>query len=201
MWKIFEKIKKKVWCISGTISKFNNYYKNMLETDKKLEIKAKAEKLLNKSLSQIAKENNIKVLNWDLSGIWDTPLSWAIVKNNEWWYNLYINISESEKRRRFTFAHELWHFFLHKDILDTQNLIYDEVNEYLYRGTEYDCVPPERRKMEEEANEFAWCLLMPEEKFLELYKEFTIPQLSNIFNVSEKAISVRAYNLTGIYNG
>jgi len=167
-----------------------------LTKERILEIKRITENLVSKSLSQIAKEKNISVIYWDLSNVswW---LSWAITKGWDWSYSIYINSLEPEKRQRFTLAHELWHFYLHKDKLDSDEVIADKKwQSYLYRLEEYNNLNDEQIQMEMEANEFAWSLLMPEEKFLELKWKFTIPQLSQIFNVSETAIWVRLYNLT-----
>lgn len=172
----------------------------MLTNEKINEIKQiiRDNNLTKKSLWQIAEENNITIKIWDLDNIKDKiSLSWAIIKDWENNYTIYVNENDIEFRQRFTIAHELWHYFLHKEELDNLSIISDKKeSQYLYRDSDFDCVPDEIKWMEEEANEFAWNLLMPEEKFLELYKEYTIPQLSQIFSVSERAISTRFYYLS-----
>lgn len=177
----------------------------MLSLERINEIKKiiKDNNLINKSLMQIAEENNIIIKNWKLDNLTDdnVSLSGAIFKAEENKYAIFINENDSEYRQRFTIAHELWHFFLHKDILDKVDTIIDrKESQYLYRNTDFEEINEETRWMEEEANEFAWNLLMPEEKFLELYKKYTIPQLSQIFSVSERAISTRFYYLSKRYD-
>lgn len=156
--------------------------------------------LLNKSLKEISEGENIRVVIWNLSHIWD--ISWAIVKINDktdkYNYAIYINSQTSEKRQRFTFAHELGHYFLHKEILDEKSLITDEKldSTYLFRSDIFDCIPQEERKMEEEANEFAGNLLMPEEKVKEAWeKTKNLKILASIFDVSISAMSYRVFKL------
>ncbi len=165
----------------------------MLTKERIQEIKDITKNLHNKSLNEIARENNIDVIFWDLSNIGN--ISWAILKKDNK-FNIYINSNHSTKRQRFTFAHELWHYFLHQDIIEKNSLLVDEDKKYLFRWL-YDDIPEDMKIIEEEANEFAWNLLMPEEKFIELFKEtwWNTPVLSEAFDVSIPAVEYRSYKL------
>ena len=67
-----------------------------------------------------------------------------------------VNSFRSVEDKRFTVAHELGHYFLHKDRLD--NLV-------LLREHKKDIEPAEK-KFEDEADFFAACILMPEYDFI-----------------------------------
>ena len=115
------------------------------------------------------------------------------------------NPNQGEQRRRFTIAHELGHFVLHRnDGADTVFVDKDFIVKYrsnkLYSDLEL--------KQEQEANAFAASLLMPKEFILEeitspRLKAFSesdvINELANLFNVSIPAMTFRLTNLNLIY--
>ncbi|TGN59057.1 ImmA/IrrE family metallo-endopeptidase [Paracoccus liaowanqingii] len=68
-------------------------------------------------------------------------------------FTIRLNRNESRERQRFTLAHEIAHFLLHKDILQRTGEIEDTV---LYRSGQ-----PQR--IEFEANRLAADLIMPDE--------------------------------------
>lgn len=121
--------------------------------------------------------------------------------------NGFIAYSEdqSNQRQRFTIAHELGHFLLHKaDGGDTVFLDKDFIVKYrsnkVYSETEL--------RQEQEANTFAASLLMPKEFiFRELNKEDIrnlseselIEKLALIFEVSVPAMTFRLSNLSILY--
>lgn len=122
----------------------------------------KTNNLHSMSLNQIAEKNNIEVIFADLSKISDVPLSGSIGNFNGT-YRIYIDAKTSIKRQKFTYAHELGHYFLHRDFLTENKVIEDKRDEkYLFRADIYNDVPNDMRRIEEEANEFAGILLMPE---------------------------------------
>lgn len=104
------------------------------------------------------------------------------------------NENEGLERRRFTIAHELGHFILHKDT----PLFVDKVDRTLYRNM--DSSTGEYKK-EREANSFAASLLMPrifiDEEINNLPKNTKDPiaSLSKKFKVSEQAMTYRLANL------
>lgn len=103
-------------------------------------------------------------------------------------YVIRINRHEVRERQRYTLAHELAHFLLHRDEIDRSGGIEDNV---LYRSGASE-------KMEYEANRLAADLVMPmaavkrELKLLEpLTSEEVIDRLAEVFRVSRAAMEVR----------
>ena len=135
-----------------------------------------------------------KFLNVDVQQeIMDDEISGLFVMKDG---NPYIryNFFEDPKRQRFTIAHELGHFVLHKEI----PLFVDKKNEkIMYRNSE--STTGEIRK-EREANAFSASLLMPapfiKDEWQKMpFHEEPVEYLANIFNVSEQAMSFRLANL------
>ena len=109
------------------------------------------------------------------------------------------NHHESQVRRRFTIAHELGHFELHRD---QSSLFLDKRFKVLFRSQS----TPETRlnqQLEQEANAFAAALLMPEDVLrneianieFDLGGEDALKKLASIFNVSSTAMSYRMARL------
>ncbi|MBB3607616.1 ImmA/IrrE family metallo-endopeptidase [Rhizobium sp. BK602] len=101
-------------------------------------------------------------------------------------FKIRINRHEVKTRQRFTLAHEIAHFLLHKDRIG--NGIVDNI---LYRSTLSD-------KYEAEANRLAADILMPEAVILDwrkqrkgLAKRECVHPLAELFGVSEDAMSIR----------
>jgi Zn-dependent peptidase ImmA (M78 family) len=105
-------------------------------------------------------------------------------------YIIRVNRHEARERQRFTIAHELGHFFLHRSLIDSSpEGIVDSV---LYRSG-----APER--IEFEANRLGADLIMPhelvkkklKEEFNEIVTEATIARLAAVFEVSKAAMEIR----------
>lgn len=105
-------------------------------------------------------------------------------------YLIRVNRHEARERQRFTIAHELAHFFLHKSVIDSSpDGIKDNV---LYRSG-----APER--IEFEANRLAADIVMPmhlvekvlREEFDGVVTEATIESLAARFQVSKAAMEIR----------
>lgn len=118
-------------------------------------------------------------------------------ENNK--YIILVNKFHSIGRKSFTIAHELGHYFLHKELLDTNNELvsYTKSNgskvPALARGIDYN-------KREAQANQFAADILMPEKEFLAKCECCdSIEEVAGYFAVSTQAASVRANNLGGWY--
>jgi Zn-dependent peptidase ImmA (M78 family) len=101
-------------------------------------------------------------------------------------YKIVINKHEPSYRQRFTLAHELAHFLLHKSLIGAG--ISDNV---LYRSKLSDA-------HEVEANRLASDILMPTVKVLEFKSELGMPRLADAvsplagqFGVSEEAMRIR----------
>lgn len=119
---------------------------------------------------------NLKSLRNDLSGI--------LYKDDVDKWIIEVNQLHHKNRRRYTIAHELGHYILHKHLKDRFE------DEIFFRGGE-----PSNE--EYQANEFASCILMPEQKFRQLIKDGvnTIETLASEFQVSTIALRIRAKNL------
>ncbi|WP_285009628.1 ImmA/IrrE family metallo-endopeptidase [Pedobacter faecalis] len=112
---------------------------------------------------------------------------------------------QGEQRRRFTIAHELGHFVLHRnDGADTVFVDKDFIVKYRSNKSYSEL----ELKQEQEANAFAASLLMPKEFVLEeitspmlknLSESDVISELARIFNVSIPAMTFRLTNLNLIY--
>jgi Zn-dependent peptidase ImmA (M78 family) len=109
-----------------------------------------------------------------------------------------INQNESRVRRRFTIAHELGHYELHRD---KSNLFVDSQFK-IYRGNNSNNTP-QKQILEQEANSFAASILMPENLVktevkkiaFDLGNEDAIKILSKKFDVSSTAMYIRLSNL------
>lgn len=107
-------------------------------------------------------------------------MSGAITKMNGV-YRLYANGNEPETRRRFTYAHELAHFLLHKE--DIGEGIDENI---MFRSQLHN-------HKEVEANKLAAEILMPQEMVDELAetRQYGINKLASKFGVSRQALLVR----------
>ena len=100
-------------------------------------------------------------------------------------YCIEVNGAHSEKRRRFTLAHEIGHFLLHRDMIGDG--IQDDA---LYRSRLSN-------EIEAEANRLAARILMPPEFVRKIYRA-GVKSLSGLcaaFEVSEEAMRIRLRQL------
>ncbi len=136
------------------------------------------------NLESIAKDNNIDVENEYMG-----EMSGKIVKVNDN-YRITINLKHSPQRRRFTLAHELAHFFLHKESIGDG--IFDDP---LYRSLLSN-------NQEIQANKLAADIIMPLHKVKERANHYIecfdlgfhaelAHILANEFDVSFGAMSIR----------
>lgn len=106
-----------------------------------------------------------------------------------------VNSRHSPTRQRFTMAHELGHYMLHRS---TANIFFDESllffrNQRSSEGT---------KRQEIEANNFAAELLMPEpairqrlEEPIDAFNEEEVEKLASEFKVSSQALTIRLTKL------
>jgi len=130
----------------------------------------------------IAKELGLAVYSVDN---WDDDISGMIVRDpargGASGYAVYVNGKHAETRRRFTIAHEIAHFVLHR------SLIGDGVqDDGLYRSKLSSAV-------EAEANRLAADILMPWSLLnAEIAKgNNSVEALAKAFNVSKSSMSIR----------
>jgi len=109
------------------------------------------------------------------------------------------NKNESPLRQRFSIAHEIGHFLLHR----LENEIFVDKNfKALYRNSES---ATGEIKMEREANAFAAALLMPKERVIREFEKLNfdlsdeegdvVERLAKKFKVSKQAMTFRISNL------
>lgn len=165
----------------------------LLPSEKVKEIREKANSILAHYLHisdplermlKIAADHDIEILESDLF-----EMSGALRRQGDKWV-IYVNRNDSRQRQLFTIAHELGHFFAHKELCD------EFVDGQLVSRSEQ-----EKYAMQElEANEFAGNLVMPEDKIREQVNEQQLTQqrvmdLARQFQVSSIAMATRLRNL------
>lgn len=104
---------------------------------------------------------------------------------------IFVNSRDTENRRKFTIAHELGHWILHRDKLESE----PEKYAILYR------IPLGRSQddpVEQEANCFAANLLVPEEMLTARREGKTEEELATEFHVSRDVIG---YRISALQNG
>ena len=95
---------------------------------------------------------------------------------------IYIANSDPINRQTFTIAHELGHWFLHKDMTNTDDIPVLYRNGLLDNNTD---------PLEKEANTFAANLLVPTELLNKYKDDYSVVELAKIFNVSQSVIGFR----------
>ena len=115
---------------------------------------------------------------------WENNISGMISKTRSGRYEIYTNGKHPATRRRFTIAHEISHYLLHRDLMDGE--VYED---YLLRASGAWANPV----IESEANKLAADILMPMRLLRDEYDKGlkTIEQLADRFEVSKSAMSIR----------
>lgn len=98
--------------------------------------------------------------------------------------NIYVNNTHSIQRQRFTVAHEIAHFILHRHLLEQNR------GTPMFRGGDSSIA-------EQEANRLAVAILMPQTKVREMYQnqKKTIQEMAELFWVSYGAMANRISSL------
>lgn len=128
------------------------------------------------NILKIAKSNDIAVYKADL----EKKILGAIRydKQNKK-YTILLNEKQSYEQQRFTLAHELGHFFLHKKILESEELHVD----IMYKIED---------EQEAEVDYFAGALLMNKLLLEKMYeKNQSIRELAEMFEVSISVMTIR----------
>lgn len=104
-------------------------------------------------------------------------------------YTITVNSDQSRQRRKFTAAHELAHYLLHRDLLQAEghlDRLFDN------RGKENQNAPFSPRH-EVEANKFAAQILMPQAAIRDrmVWEDYDLHNLADAFGVSPKAMEIR----------
>ncbi len=122
----------------------------------------------------------VKFARADIEG----QVSGILAMQSERSFIIIVDDNESAERQRFTAAHELGHYFLHRDLLQVGGKIEDR---YFLKA---DGVSDEKEK---EANEFASAFLMPLDMILKAAEsgKKTVGSLAENFGVSIIAMANR----------
>lgn len=125
----------------------------------------------------------------------DTEVSGAtLFKDGQ--FSILINSDKPENRQHFTLAHELAHYFLHKELLQEEGGLIDEDDQLDGDRILYRLDSATRNQLETEANRFAASLLMPRELVKDAWKSTgTIEECAKIFKVSTIAMNIRLAEL------
>jgi Zn-dependent peptidase ImmA (M78 family) len=144
-------------------------------------------------IEDIAKQRGLRVMPYafdeDISGV-------LVIEDGQG--TIGYNQSESRVRRRFTIAHELGHYELHKE---KSKLFMDKGFRAIFHRKNTG-ITEDTKKMEEEANAFAASILMPDHLLIkelekiefDLSSEDDIKNLAKIFDVSSTAMYYRIRN-------
>jgi Zn-dependent peptidase ImmA (M78 family) len=137
---------------------------------------------------QLAEKEGIKVFDAEFE---DRSIS-GVLRKDDGIFQIYVNSSHSIVRKRYTIAHELGHFYLHKDQVSA--FIDPELN--LYRCESVEASGTDSRFREVQANKFAAALLMPAKLVGEaLVDTRDIDELAAKFLVSCEAMGIRINSL------
>ncbi len=134
----------------------------------------------------IAQEYDLAIYEIEMSVLGNqTPSGILTQRENKWF--IAINKNDVAVRKRFTIAHEIGHFLLHKN----QRFIDDfRFGETFYRSHSED------NQLEKEANYFAANLLMPESYVKKKWEELhNVTEMAKSFDVSEVSMTFRLKNL------
>jgi Zn-dependent peptidase ImmA (M78 family) len=128
------------------------------------------------NILKIAEANDINVFKADL----EKKILGAIHYDKDAKkYSIILNQNQDSKQQRFTLAHELGHFFLHKDILEADELHID----VMYRIEDAE---------EKEVDYFASALLMNRMLLERMYESNpSIRELAEMFDVSASVMTLR----------
>lgn len=100
--------------------------------------------------------------------------------NGKW--EIGVNSLHHPNRQRFTIAHELGHYFLHRDRAPFEDgLLFRKENQL--------------NSLEREANQFASLLLMPSHEFRRALNNQHISEVAKMFGVSEQAARYRLQHI------
>ncbi len=149
-----------------------------------------------RDLYKICEELNIALFSVRFK---DDSLSGVLHKDDDKW-SILINETDSPRRKMFTIAHELGHYFslkdgkLSKDLFDESG--FHEDRAIFTRPTDTESLSASAEKAEAEANFIAANLLMPEKLVKASFEgKKNIEEMAEEFGVSESAMGFRLLNL------
>lgn len=136
-------------------------------------------------VKEIAERNGVEVVLADFGPNRDRVSGICDFRNRR----IFVNVADIFVRRRFTIAHELGHWILHRDLYEANP---DEYR-FLPRFQHTDDQGP----LEQEANRFAAHLLVPDRLLVPVVGAATASALAEIFNVSRTMMEFRIRDVRG----
>lgn len=148
---------------------------------------------LDEDLIELANSLGVKVYEEELWPYESGYLEYAPTCGSASNYRIVVNKRHPPERRRFSVAHELAHFLLHKD--DRSVSIRSE--RFHRSDDHFEYLEKSDRLQEKEANAFAANLLMPTNLFKPAYQRLDgdVAKLAKLFFVSEIAAKNRCRDL------
>lgn len=112
-------------------------------------------------------------------------------------YTIYVNANDGPQRRRFTAAHELAHYLLHRDLLDKEGGLNRHVDVLYERVGGGNPASPFTPQHEVQANRFAAELLMPAALVRSRYdrNNDNVREMAVLFRVSQAAMKIRLQSM------
>lgn len=111
-------------------------------------------------------------------------------------FKVVVNSTEGKQRRRFTAAHELAHYLMHRDLLCAGNRMNRHTDRLFGEGAKHNREQPFSHKHEVQANRLAAQIIMPAGRIINLWAEgHRLDALAERFDVSKAAMQVRLDSL------
>ena len=138
----------------------------------------------------------IEQLGIDL--VWDTSLGSksGLIEFEDGKFTISVNAWENSRRQKFTAAHEVAHYVLHRDLLKKTGHLNRHTDTLFADPSENNSAPFSDRH-EVQANKFAARLLMPARLVRQYYDQFdgNLSRLAGLFDVSKAAMKIRLKTL------
>lgn len=130
-----------------------------------------------------------KALRVEVSYAFLSPKISGLLENNDGKYTISVNNADPETRQRFTLAHEIGHYLLHRHLIGQgieDDRAYRSTNSGKYANTKIGA------RQETEANKFAASILMPTDAIKRFKADgVDVQEMARRLNVSEHAMSIR----------
>lgn len=152
-------------------------------------------------IEEIIKKIGLNIFEYNLG---DDVSGVLVITNNQG--TIGYNPKDNYLRQRFTMAHELGHFVMHKE--NAANELFVDKDFLFKKFRNANTYTPLEKRQEQEANAFAAALLMPKsfidfemdkEELSALTEVELVSELARRFKVSEVAMSYRLANLNSYF--
>lgn len=112
------------------------------------------------------------------------------------YFTVVVNSSDSEQRRRFTGAHELAHYLMHRDLMDDGSRM-NRHTDRLYDKSDGGEAGLFNPRHEVQANKMAARIIMPAKLIRQKHAEgMSVSEIAKAFKVSRPAMEIRLSTLS-----